>query len=86
MRQSEVRHIYVALLGQGKDKWRQVEAVCEGEDAYRIISRNDRSEERWEYGTGERVRCRTAALPSGEHVLVATERLHPETTGRVSGP
>ncbi len=36
---------------------------------------NDRPEERWEYGTGEKVRCRTGTLPSGERVLFAAERL-----------
>ena len=75
MTQSELRHIYVALLGQGNDSWRQVEAVPEGENAYRIVSLNDCPEEQWEYGTGERVRCRTTTLPTGERVLVATQRL-----------
>jgi hypothetical protein len=75
MSKSEVRHIYVALLGQGNDSWRQVEAVSEGDDAYRILSRNERPEERWEYGTGERVRCRTEVFPGGERVLVASESL-----------
>lgn len=75
MTESKLRQIYVALLGQGNDRWRQVEAVPEGEDAYRIVSKNDNPEERWEYGTGERVRCRTTTLPTGERVLVATQRL-----------
>ena len=85
MTESEVRHIYVALLGQGNDSWRQVEAVSEGDDAYRIVSENDRPEERWEYGTGERVRCRAATLLSGEHVLVATEHLEPIRKSLASG-
>ena len=72
-----VRDIYVALLGKGDDAWRCVEAVYEGEDSYRIISENDDAEERWEYTTGDRVRCRSTMLPNGERVLVATERLHP---------
>lgn len=73
--QSSIRHIYVALPDQGPDRWRRVEAVPEGEDAYRIISTNDRPGERWEYDTGAIVRCRAATLASGERVLVATERL-----------
>ncbi len=85
MTESEVRHIYVALLGQGNDSWRQVEAVSEGENAYRIVSRNDCPEERWEYGTGERVRCRTTTLPTGERVLVATQRLESRGKDRASG-
>jgi hypothetical protein len=74
------RDIYVALLGKGNDAWRRVEAVYGGEDSYRIISENEDTEERWEYTTGECVRCRSATLPSGEHVLVATERLRPRIT------
>ena len=72
-----VRDIYVALLDKGNDAWRRVEAVYEGEDSYRIISENEDAEERWEYTTGDCVRCRSMTLPSGERVLVATERLHP---------
>jgi hypothetical protein len=85
MKESEIRRIYVALLDQGTDSWRQVEAVSEGEDAYRIVSRNDRPEERWEYGTGETVRCRAATLPGGERVLVATQRLESRGEGHASG-
>lgn len=72
-----VRDIYVALLDKGGNAWRRVEAVHEGEDSYRILSENEGTGERWEYTTGDRVRCRSTMLPSGERVLVATERLHP---------
>lgn len=74
-----MRDIYVALLGEGNDAWRRVEAIYEGEDSYTIISVNNDPNEHWEYATGERVRCRSIVLPSAEHVLVATERLHPQT-------
>ena len=74
-----VRDIYVALLDKGNDAWRRVEAVYEGEDCYRIISENEDAEERWEYTTGDYVRCRSMTLPSGERALVATERLHPRS-------
>jgi len=74
-----VRDIYVALLDQGDDAWRRVEAVYEGQDSYRIISENPDPHQRLEYTTGERVRCRSTVLPNGERVLVATERLHPRT-------
>ncbi len=85
MAESEVRHIYVALLGGGVESWRKVEAVYEGGDAYRILSTNDHSEERWEYGAGESVRCRSTTLRSGERVLVATERLDPNRRGLAGG-
>ena len=71
-----LREIYVALLDKGSDVWRRVDAVYEGEDSYRIISENNDAAERWEYTTGEIVRCRSTTMPDGEHVLVATERLH----------
>lgn len=75
------RHVserYVALLDKGDDAWRRVKAVYEGEDSYRIISENRDAGERWEYATGDMVRCRSTTLPSGKRVLVATERLHPQ--------
>jgi len=72
-----MRDIYVALLGRGNDAWRRVEDIFEGEDSYRITSEKKDPDERWEYTTGERVRCRATILPSGERVLVATERLNP---------
>lgn len=72
-----IREIYVALLDKGDNAWRRVEAVYEDEDSYRIISENKDAKERWEYSTGDIVRCRSTTLPSGERVLVATERLHP---------
>ena len=77
MAESENRRIYVALLGRGADAWQQVEAIYEGEDSYRIVSKNGDPRQRWEYTTGERVRCRAALLSGGERVLVATERLPP---------
>ena len=73
--EQHTREIYVALLDKGDDAWRRVEAVYEGEDSYRITSEN-MDVERWEYTTGDIVRCRSTTLPSGERVLVATERLH----------
>lgn len=77
-----VRDIYVALLDRGYDAWRCVEAVYEAEDSDRIISENKDATERWEYTTGDLVRCRATTLPGGERVLVATERLHPRTEPR----
>jgi hypothetical protein len=75
MREQVKHRIYVALLGKGNDTWQGVDAIHEGNDAYRIISENQRPEVPWEYVTGERVRCRSTTLATGERVLVATERL-----------
>lgn len=79
--QSNVRHIYVALMDQTGEKWQRVEAVSEGDDVYRITSTPENPDERWEYGAGTVVRCRATTLPSGERVLVATERLNPGRSG-----
>jgi hypothetical protein len=69
------RQIYVAILEGTSDAWRRVDAVAEGVDGYRIVSKNDRPGERWEYTTGQVVRCRSMTLPTGERVLVATQRV-----------
>lgn len=79
--QSNVRHIYVALMDQTGEKWQRVEAVSEDDDVYRITSTPENPDERWEYGAGTVVRCRATTLPSGERVLVATERLNPGRSG-----
>lgn len=73
-----VKHrIYVALMGKGNDAWKAVDAIHEGGDVYRITSENPNPQERWEYATGEWVRCRSTTRSNGERVLVATERLAP---------
>jgi hypothetical protein len=67
--------IYVYLLDEGTDVWRPVEAVHVGEDRYRIMSVNvDPEDERWQFSTGDVVRCSRRAL-SGGPALVAHERV-----------
>ena len=67
--------IYVALLDEGVEVWRPVEAVQEGEDQYRILSGNDDPEtERWEFHQGELVRCRMKTFSDGGSGWVAFER------------
>jgi hypothetical protein len=65
--------IYVYLLDEGVDVWRQVQADPVEGNLYRIVSRTPRGE-RWEFGEGETVRCETRAL-SGQDSLVAVERI-----------
>jgi hypothetical protein len=79
-----LRQIYVAILEGGPDAWRRVDAVSLDEDAYRIVSENDRPAERWEYTTGQVVRCRPMTLPGPgrERVLVATQRVGGHDTAR----
>ena len=76
MAQSHTRQIYVALLSRKGERWRCVDAVSEGGDAYRIISENRDPDEQWEYTTGEVVRCRATTLRTGERILAATQRLN----------
>ena len=69
--------IYVYLLDEGVDVWRPVEAVHLGADRYRITSVNvDRSDEHWQFSTGDIVRCSRQVL-SGGPALVAHERVQP---------
>ncbi len=64
--------IYVALLDEGVDVWRPVQAVCEHGDCYRIISSNpDPEDESWQFLEGDVVRCRSRTFTGGEIGLVA---------------
>ena len=63
------RTIYVRLLDEGTDVWRPVEAVAVSPDVFEIapdVTVPD--DERWEFGPGERVCCRT----SDDGLLIAT--------------
>jgi hypothetical protein len=64
--------IYVALLDEDVDTWRPVEARHEGDDHYRIISKNeDPEDERWEFQSGDLVRCKSRVFSGGSSGLVA---------------
>lgn len=67
--------IFVALLDEGVDVWRPVEATHEGDDRYRIVSKNqDPEDERWAFKSGDIVRCRRQAFGDGHVGLVAFEK------------
>jgi hypothetical protein len=69
---SERDTIYVALLDEGIDVWRPVEAERLARDRYLIIDQNyDRGIERWEFEPGTIVRCRKEKR-DGRSILVAT--------------
>jgi hypothetical protein len=65
--------IYVALLDEGIDVRRPVEAERLSPDSYRIVDQDyDPSIERWEFEPGTVVRCRKENR-DGREILVATE-------------
>lgn len=63
------------MLEAGPEVWRAVDAEAKGGDIYQVVSVNDEPRVKWEYETGELARCRSTTLPSGEGVLVATQRV-----------
>jgi hypothetical protein len=73
--------IYVALLDEGIDVWRPVEARRLGADTYLIVDQDyDRRTERWEFEPGTAVRCRKESR-DGRQILVATEAARQPATG-----
>jgi hypothetical protein len=73
--------IYVALLDEGIDVWRPVEARRLAADTYLIVDQDyDRRTERWEFEPGTAVRCRKESR-DGRQILVATEATRQPATG-----
>jgi hypothetical protein len=69
----ELATIYVFLFDEGTQVWRPVQARHLGEDRYRLVTVNSNPEdEKWEFTTGDVVRCKTRRLSGGE-CLVAYE-------------
>jgi hypothetical protein len=65
--------IFVALLNEGTDAWRPVQAVRRAGGAFLIVSKNDDPElEEWQFPSGSLVRCVVRKLSGGDH-LVALE-------------
>ena len=62
--------IYVALLNEGVDVWRPVEATTEGDAVFRLARIQSDASEEWEFAPGSRVRCEVRDLGDGP-VLVA---------------
>jgi hypothetical protein len=67
--------IYIALLDEGVEVWRPVEAIEVGNGVYRIVSENQApDDERWEFTTEELVRCVPKSFSDGSTYFVAVER------------
>jgi hypothetical protein len=78
---SERDTIYVALLDEGIDVWRPVEAQRLSPDRYLIVDQGyDPGIERWEFQPGTVVTCRTEQR-DGRHILVATEAVRQTAAG-----
>ncbi|HEU0266819.1 MAG TPA: hypothetical protein VFQ70_04280 [Candidatus Saccharimonadaceae bacterium] len=65
--------IYVALLDEGTSVWRPASAAHLRDDIYRIVQQPS-ADERWEFVSGESVRCREQAFADGRRGLVAFEK------------
>ena len=66
--------IYMALLDEGIDVWRPIDAERLGPDIFRVIGPVPDGET-WAFQPGEVVRCQKRKLSDGTHE-VATERLY----------
>ncbi len=63
---SGAAQIYVALLDEGVEVWRPVEAQHLSGDTYRIVEQQyDRETESWEFGPGDTVVCETIEASDG---------------------
>jgi hypothetical protein len=68
--------IYVYLLDEGTDVWRPVQAEKLNNKLYRIVSNNpDPENEKWQYSTGEIVKCEERLFSNSKKCLVAIEKI-----------
>ena len=68
--------IYVFLLDEGTDVWRPVQAEKIGDNLFRIVSVNpDPENEKWQFSTGEIVKCEERSLSNSNKCFVAIEKI-----------
>ena len=71
---TEQRQIHVALLDEGVDVWRPVNAVHAEGDVYVIVEQPyDREIESWQFEPGDRVVCKIISSSEGP-ILAAVAR------------
>jgi hypothetical protein len=71
----ELDTVYVALLNDGVDQWRLVEARSLGRNLFRLIGADeDVSDESWQFPIGAVVRCEMKVFDEGTVGLRAIER------------
>jgi hypothetical protein len=61
--------IYVALLDEGVEVWRPVQALRRAGDLFQIVSKNDSETETWEFPSGALVRCVEKQLQDGLRIV-----------------
>ena len=68
--------VYVYLLGEGTDVWRPVQAEKLSDKLFRIVSQNtDPEDEKWQFSTGDIVKCEERILSNSKKCLVTVERI-----------
>jgi hypothetical protein len=67
--------IYIYLLDEGTDVWRPADAEQVGDSTYRITGQAADNTEKWQFKTGEIVRCREKIFSGGRRGLVAYEKV-----------
>ena len=74
---TNVVRIYIALLDEGVDVWRPVQAEHLSGDVYRILSQSyDRTVESWQFEPGDLVVCEMVEASDGR-ILAATRKAEP---------
>jgi len=73
---AETRQIYVALLEEGVDVWRPVEAQRVSEDLYTLSGAIPEGQV-WEFRPGGVVRCRERMFSDGKTGLVRSSECEP---------
>jgi hypothetical protein len=74
---TKVVQLYVALLDEGVDVWRPVQAEHLNGNVYRILSQAyDRTTESWQFEAGDVVLCEMVESSDGR-ILAATRKADP---------
>lgn len=71
---TDIAQIYIALLGEGVDVWRPVQAQYLNDNRYRILDQpRDHNIESWEFEPGDIVLCEVIESSDGP-ILAATRK------------
>jgi hypothetical protein len=74
---TDIAQIYIALLDEGVDVWRPVQAERLSGNTYRILSQPyDREIESWQFEPGDVVLCEIVESSDGR-ILAATKKVNP---------